>query len=278
MLALGSRTRKSLSLALVAGGTVTAAGCAISTQKELELGQQYAADINRQLPIVDNATANRYINALGNEIAERGDRRIPYRFYIVNSDIVNAFAVPGGHIYVNRGLVEATDNMSELAGVLAHEVGHVEERHSAQQMERLQGANLGLSLAYILIGRAPTGVERAAIDVGGGVVFSSYSRQAENEADETAVALLVSAGIDPEGLVTFFGKLLEQRSRRPGQVEQWFSTHPLTEDRIARVQQIIARTPGADAPGLQETSNAYASFKAELRRYPAPPPEYRAGD
>lgn len=276
MLALRTVTRKSLMLALVAGtGTVTAS-CGISQQQEIELGRQYAADINRQLPIVDNAAASRYINALGDEIAVHGNREIDYRFYIVNSDIVNAFAVPGGHVYINRGLVEAADNMSELAGVLAHEVGHIEERHSVEQLERAQGANLGLNLAYILIGRRPSGLERAAIDVGGGLVFSSYSRKAEDEADRVAVSMLVAAGMNPEGLVTFFDELLEQRSRRPSQLEQWFSTHPLTEDRIAHVQQVIDETPGARAPGLQTQSNAFAAFKATLRDYPAPPPEYRA--
>ncbi|MGH7575985.1 MAG: M48 family metallopeptidase [Longimicrobiales bacterium] len=276
MLALRSRMRKGLVLAAVAGTGAVAASCSISQQREIELGQQYAADINRQLPIVDDAAVNRYINALGDEIAVHGDRDIDYRFYIVNSDIVNAFAVPGGFVYVNRGLVEAADNMSELAGVIAHEIGHVEERHSVEQMERLQGANLGLNLAYILLGRRPSGVERAAIDVGGGLVFSSYSRKAEEEADQTAIALLVAADINPEGLVTFFDELLEQRSRRPSQLEQWFSTHPLTEDRIDHVQQVIDRTPGAQAPGLQTQSNAFAAFKAQLRQYPEPPPEYRA--
>lgn len=276
MLALRTVMRKGSALALIAGTGAATASCGISQQRELELGRQYAADINRQLPIVENATANRYINALGDEIAVHGNRQIDYHFYIVNSDIVNAFAVPGGYVYVNRGLVEAADNMSELAGVIAHEIGHVEERHSVEQMERAQGANLGLNLAYILLGRAPGGLERAAIDVGGGLVFSSYSRDAEDEADEVAVSLLVSSGINPEGLVTFFDELLEQRSRKPSQLEQWFSTHPLTEERIQHVQRVIDRTPGAQAPGLQTQSNAFASFKAELRKYPAPPPEYRA--
>lgn len=276
MLALQTITRRSLTVALVAAtGTVTAS-CSISRQQELELGRQYAADINRQLPIVENAAVNRYINALGDEIAVHGDREIDYHLYIVNSDIVNAFAVPGGHVYINRGLVEAADNMSELAGVIAHEIGHIEERHSVEQMERVQRANLGLNLAYILIGRTPSGLERAAVDVGGGLVFSSYSRKAEDEADRVAVSLLVAAGMNPEGLVTFFDELLEQRSRKPSQLEQWFSTHPLTEDRIQHVQRVINETPGAHAPGLQTQSTAFAAFKAALREYPAPPPEYRA--
>src|SRR5690606_36726660 len=111
-------------------------------------------------PSVNDAQINAYINDLGRRIAAAGYRRIPYRFYIVNAEQVNAFAVPGGYIYVNRGLIEATDNMSELAGVLAHEIGHVEERHSVEQIRRVPSANLVLNLVYILLGSAPSGLEQ----------------------------------------------------------------------------------------------------------------------
>src|SRR5690606_38405957 len=170
---------------------------AISTRQEAQLGQQYAAQINAELPIVNDATVNRYLNQLGDQIARAGTRQIGYTFYIVNSDVVNAFALPGGYVYVNRALIEATDNLAELAGVLAHEIGHVEERHGAEQLERMQAANVGLGLAYILLGREPGTLERAAIEVGGGLYFASHGRAAENEADAVAVRLLASSGYDP---------------------------------------------------------------------------------
>src|SRR5687768_1982550 len=116
-------------MGLVAGSAVTAGACGVSTQQEIEMGAQYANEINRQLPILNDATVSRYINTLGRQIASRGGRGLNYTFYVVDASQINAFAVPGGYVYVNRGLIERTRNMPELAGVLAHEIAHVEERH-----------------------------------------------------------------------------------------------------------------------------------------------------
>ncbi|MBI4410176.1 MAG: M48 family metalloprotease [Gemmatimonadetes bacterium] len=260
-------------LGLVAGGAAVAGSCAISTRQEVELGQQYAAEVNRQLPVVEDAEINRYINLLGERIARQGTRNIRYTFYVVNIDAVNAFALPGGFVYVNRGLVERTDNLAELAGVVAHEIGHVEERHGVEQLERVQRANLGLTLAYVLLGRAPGSLERAGIDVLGTAVFAKFSREAENEADAVAVRLLTDARIDPNGLVTFFKELLEERERQPNILEQWFSTHPLTEERIAATRELIRQTKLPS--DLIVDSEQYRSFKARVRQLPEPPPEFR---
>ena len=276
MFLFGRNIRRTAAIGLIAGSAAVGSSCAISQQQEVQLGQQYSADINQQLPIVDDAAVNRYMNALGAEIAQQGDRNLSYRFHVVNTDVVNAFAVPGGFIYVNRGLIEKASNLSELAGVVAHEIGHVEGRHSVEQLERAQTANAGLSLAYVLLGRDPSGAERAAIDVGGSLYFASHSREAENEADGMAIDLLVSAGIHPGGLVTFFEKLMADQSRTPSQLEQWFSTHPTTRERIAATEAMIAQVPESRMQGLQTDSNAFQSMKQTLRRYPAPPPEHRA--
>lgn len=268
--------RRALAPALVVATTAGAAGCGISTQQELEIGQQYAAQINQELPLVQDSDVLRYVNQLGQLIANQGGRNLDYRFYVVNTDVLNAFAVPGGHVYLNRGLIERTDNLAELAGVVAHEVAHVEARHGVEQMEKMQTASLGLNVAYILLGRAPTGVEEAAINVGGGLYFARHGREAEREADDLAVRYLVNAGIHPGGLVTFFDELLEERKRRPSTIEQWFSTHPLTEERIAEARADIAAVPASTLNRLQMTTRQYAAMKADLRRYPAPPPEHRA--
>jgi predicted Zn-dependent protease len=260
------------SLALAAG---YAAACAISTAQELELGQQYAAEINRQLPIVEDPFIQRYMNQLCDRLARYGTRNLEYTCYVVNTDAVNAFAIPGGFVYVNRGLIERADNLSELAGVVAHEIAHVEERHGVEQVERVQRANLGLTLAYILIGRVPTGLERAAIEVGAGLVFARYSREAEREADALAVQLTTAAGIDPNGLVTFFKELLDERQRRPSLVEQWFSTHPLTEERIADTRELIRQIPAAQLRNLTVDTPQFHEFQNRLRRLPAPPPQFR---
>ena len=158
----------------------------------------------------DRAT-NSYVNQIGSQLAAIADPRgIRYHFYVVNSDVVNAFALPGGYVYINRGIIERADNLSEFAGVLAHEIGHVAERHSIEQLQRAQNANLGLNVLYgVLLGRAPSGVEQAGIQVGGSAVFAGYTRDAEREADRVGVAYMVRAGYNPIGLATFFEELLE---------------------------------------------------------------------
>ena len=262
-----TRVRRYIAVGLLAGTAGTAA-CAISTQQERELGAQYASEINRELPIINDATVNRAINVLGDEIARHGRRGIDYTFYVVNSNQVNAFAVPGGFVYVNRGLIERTTDFTELAGVLAHEIGHVEERHGVEQMERMQRANLGLNVAYILLGRAPSGLESAAINIGGSAIFARYSREAENEADAVAIPLLLAARIDPRGLVSMFQKLLSEQNRNPNAVAQWFSTHPTTQDRIAATQANISRLSSSQLRNLRTTSSTYNTLKSRLGQLP----------
>src|SRR3569832_1999482 len=154
-----TNTRRRMRRALAAGalaGTMVAGGCAtaISPQQEAQIGAQEASEINAQLPIVNDASLNSYINQLGSQIASHGQRGIQYRFFIVNSKQVNAFAVPGGYVYVNRGLIEMTSNASELVGVLGHEISHVELLHAVQQMEQMQKARRGGGRAAGRRGRA----------------------------------------------------------------------------------------------------------------------------
>jgi predicted Zn-dependent protease len=268
--------RRRVRTGLLAGAVTLTGACAISQQQEVQLGQDYAAQVESQLPIVRNASIDNYINSLGHELARLTARPgLAWRFRVVNTDAVNAFAVPGGFVYINRGLIERTANLSELAGVMAHEIGHVEHRHSVEQLERAQRANLGLTVAYILMGRAPSGVERAAIDVGGGLYFSSHSREAENEADATAVDLLVRAGIDPNGVPSFFQKLLNEQGGSRGGL-QWFSTHPTTQDRISNTRSLVARYSAQQLRGLRRDTDAFRSFKSAVRSLPAPPAQYRA--
>jgi predicted Zn-dependent protease len=259
--------------ALALGGSLAVGGCApaINTQQEVQLGAQQAAQINRQLPLVRDAAVNNYINQLGSSIARGADPRgIRYQFYVVNSDQVNAFAIPGGHVYVNRGLIERADNVSELAGVLGHEIAHVTERHGIEQWQRAQRANQGLSLLYgVLLGRRPGTVERVGVQAAGGAVFAHYGRDAEREADLRGIEFVTRAGIHPRGMVTFFQELLAERRRNPSRLEQWFSTHPLTEERIANTSQAIAsmRLPA----NLATDSRAFQSFRARVRGLPAAP-------
>jgi predicted Zn-dependent protease len=273
MISRTGRARQ-LTTAVLVGGLMAAGGCApaISTQQEVELGRQYAAEINAQLPIVQNPAVHSYINELGESIARRVDPRgIDYTFYVVNAAGVNAFAVPGGFIYVNRGLIERASNMSELAGVLAHEIGHVVERHSVEQLQKAQNANLLANVVYgVLLQRPPSGVEQVGVQVAGSAIFAGYSRDAEREADIQAVGYLVTSGINPRGMPAFFQKLIEEQQRSPSTVEQWFSTHPLTQERIELVQQQINSIPASTLSGLRTDTQAFQEFRARVRQLPAP--------
>ena len=252
--------------------TLSISACGISQQQEVELGTDYARQINSQLPIVSDPELNRYINVLGDELARTTSRAdLDWRFYIVDSREVNAFAVPGGFIYVNRGLIERTTEMSELAGVLGHEIGHVVQRHSVEQMEKAQGANIGVTLACVLTSVCNSDIAQAGINIAGGAVFARFGRQAEAEADVDAVNTVVRSGIHPRGIVTMFQTLLAERRTRPSGVASWFATHPLEEDRIASTQALISRIPAATLSGLNRNTTNYDRFKSRLRSLPPSP-------
>ena len=271
--------RRTAAVACLCGAGAAAAGCAppVSTQQEVALGADYSAQINRQMPMLNDQATLSYVNQLGSQLAAIADPRgIRYHFYVVNSDVVNAFALPGGYVYVNRGIIERADNVSELAGVLAHEIGHVAERHSIEQLQRAQNANLGLNVLYgVLLGRAPSGVEQAGIQVGGSAVFAGYTRDAEREADRVGVAYLVRGGYNPNGLATFFEELLSLQQRQPSRVEQWFSTHPTTQERVANARAIIAQTPGAQGSNLITDTRAFQNIRSRVTSLPAPPDRRR---
>jgi predicted Zn-dependent protease len=270
-----ARTFRGLAVVGCMGGAAVSGACApqVSTQQEVQLGADYSAQINRQLPMLNDQATNSFVNQIGSQIARIADPRgIQYHFYVVNSDVVNAFALPGGYIYVNRGIIEHADNLSEFAGVLAHEIGHVAQRHSIEQLQRAQNANLGLSVLYgVLLGRTPSQIEQAGIQVGGSAVFAGYTRDAEREADAVAVGYMVRAGLNPNGLPAFFQELLELQQRQPSRVEQWFSTHPTTQERVSNSQALIARTPGANASNLTTDTRAFQSFRSRVTSLPAPP-------
>ena len=256
-------------VALVVGLTA----CGVSTQQEVEMGAQYSAQINAELPIVQDPELNRYINVLGDSIARLTPREdIPdWHFYIVDSKEVNAFAVPGGYIYVNRGLIERTVRMDQLAGVLGHEIGHVVKRHSIKQMQQAQGANIGVTLACVLTSVCNSQAGQAAIQVGGTALFAKFSRSDENEADEEGIRNVIRAGISPNGIPSMFQILINERSSNPGGVDSWFATHPLEEDRIAETQRMIAAYDPAILRSLATDSRNYQTFKTRLRSLPASP-------
>jgi predicted Zn-dependent protease len=263
------QARRRFAVVAMCGAGAFAGACApaITTQQEVQAGAEYAAEINRQLPLLRDASANQYVNDLGRRIARTADQRgIPYTFYIVNSDVVNAFAIPGGHVYINRGLIERSDNMSELAGVLGHEIGHVVERHAVERIQKSQNANTMLGVLYgVLLRRNPGQVEQAGIQIGGSAIFAGYSRDAEREADRVAVAYLTRTGISPQGMVSMFQQLMEEQRRAPSRVESWFATHPLSQERISNTQANINATPGATSASLTRDTQEFQRFRARIR-------------
>ena len=233
------------------------------------MGQQYSQQINAQLPLVNDPEVVRYVNLLGDSIARVADTRgLNWRFYVVDSKEVNAFAVPGGFVYVNRGVIERAPKMDMLAGVLGHEIGHVVRRHTVKQMQQAQGANFGLTLACILTRVCENQAAGAAIQIGGQAVFARFSREDEAQADESGVEFTTRAGIDPRGMPEMFRVLLEERKTRPAGVEAWFTTHPLEESRIQATEAQIARISPSTLRRLTVDTPAYDAFRRRLMSLP----------
>jgi len=261
--------RSLAALALVA----LSAGCAISTQQEVEMGAGYSAEINRQLPLVQDAELNRYMNVLGDSIARIADtRNLDWSFYIVDSPDVNAFAVPGGFIYMNRGLLERATNLAQVAGVLGHEIGHVTQRHSVEQMAKSQRTNVGiLGLCIFLPSLCGSQTGQAAIQLGAGAAMASFSRADEDEADEVAIGYMIRSGIDPSGVPEMFQILLNERQSKPDAMETWFRSHPLEESRIANGRARIAKYPPDALRGLTKDTPGFQAFQRRLKALPPSP-------
>lgn len=260
-------------ITLTIGAIALLAGCGVSTQQEVQMGQDEAQQVNAQLPMVQDAQIQNYVNQLGNRIARTTSRAdLNWQFQVVNSDVVNAFALPGGFVYVNRGVLARASNMSEVAGVLGHEIEHVVRRHSVKQMEQAQGANVGVGILCALTGVCQSGVAQAAINIGGTAVFAKFSRTDEVQADEGGFNNVMRAGISPRGMYTFFEKLLaEEQSSGGGNASAWFSDHPGTQDRIADIQRMLSQVPASTLNSLATNDAGFSSMKNRLAQLgPAP--------
>jgi Zn-dependent protease with chaperone function len=246
-----------------------------STQQEVAMGQSYSDELNRQLDLVSDPAVVQYVEGIGNELVKRSLRQdIQYRFFVVNTNEVNAFAVPGGFVYVNRGLMQKADNESELAGVLGHEIGHVVGRHSLKQMSKkllLSGITIGAGMA---VGAKSKKWGQVAQLIGGvGVFFASlkYSRDDERQADWLGLKEMSEAGYDPQGMVTFFEKLDKMGKERGGQMPAFLSTHPLPAERLANMQRQIAEL-GLTAGRATANEQGFRDCRARLDSLPLPPP------
>lgn len=235
------------------------------------MGKQNADEINAQLPIIQDPAIAGYIQALGDSIAKKTSRAdLDWHFYVVNTPQVNAFALPGGYVYVNRGLIETADRLDELTGTLGHEIGHVIERHSVKQIQSQEKANAGLAIVCTLTNLCHSGLAQVAVNVGGSALFAKHSRADELQADSEAVVNVVRAGYDPEGIPALFEALLRQRQSQPTKVEGWFASHPMEEQRIARARELISALPPDQTRQLVRDGAGFHDLKARIAALPVP--------
>jgi predicted Zn-dependent protease len=202
-----------------------------SLEKEIALGRQLAAEVERQTKLIDDPTINEYVNRVGQNLVRNSDAKVPFTIKVVESDEINAFALPGGFFYVNSGLILAADDESELAGVMAHEIAHVAARHGTENASKAQIVNIATIPLIFLGGPAGFGIRQAA----GFLIplqFLQFSRKAEEEADYLGLQYLYKSGYDPGAAVSFFEKLQAKETAKPGTISKMFRTHPPTGDRI----------------------------------------------
>ena len=217
----------------------------VSIEEEWQMGRRLARRLQERLPLVQDGPAHRYVQQMGERIVEQthlSDRS--WAFHVVVNEEVNAFALPGGHIYVHTGLLRAASTPSELAGVLAHEIAHVTARHSTERLTKAHGINAFLGL---ITGAESGLVERLLTRVGRRGAIAKFSRDDEREADRLALDYLQkTARYDPRGMVRFFETLFERRRERPNVLEHFFASHPLTEERLQAARERIKQLPAAD--------------------------------
>ena len=202
----------------------------LSIEDEWQLGNQLAADLARQLRLVDDPVAQEYVESVGRRVVAQSEMaNLPWHFHIVADPEVNAFTIPGGHVYVNTGLIKNAATASQLAGVMAHEISHVLARHSTEQLSRQYGLSV---IAGAVLGQNPGQLTQIAAQIIAGGALARFSRDAEREADNIGIQAMAAAGYNPNGMAAMFEVLLAQRQGQPGKLEQFFSTHPLTEERV----------------------------------------------
>lgn len=241
--------KRSIASLAVVLALIGSAGCGsgggnfnlISLEEEWQLGAQLSQDIARQVRLNNDPQINAYVRSMGQRIVAQMPapfNQLPWGFHVVDDPAINAFAIPGGHVYVHTGLIANADNAAELAGVMAHEISHVVARHSTEQLSRQYGLSV---VAGMVLGQNPGELQRIAAQIVAGGAMARFSRQAEEEADELGIQAMAAAGYNPIGMATMFEELLEHRRGQPGRVEQFFSTHPLTEDRMRVARSRAAR-------------------------------------
>src|SRR6266700_3636921 len=236
-----------------------------SLEREISLGKQLAQEVERSSKLIDDPIVTEYVNRVGQNLVRNSDARVPFTIKVIDSDEVNAFALPGGFFYVNSGLILRAQEESELAGVMAHEISHVCARHGTKNATKGELMQLA-TIPLILLGPggwAGYGMYQG-LNLAIPVTYLKFSRDAEREADYLGIQYMYKTGYDPNSYVTFFERIQADEKRRPGTIPKVFSTHPPTPERIENTQKEIARV----LPARQEyivTTSEFDTVKARLR-------------
>jgi predicted Zn-dependent protease len=241
-----------------------------SPEQDVEMGQQAAKEAEKQMSVLNNRQATAYVDALGKQLAAHAPgHKYPFQYKIVNDNNINAFALPGGFIYINRGAIEAADNEAQLAGVIAHETGHVVLRHGTNQVSKAYLAQAPLSVLGGVIGSNSIGSVLAQLGVGFATnsLLLRYSRDAERQADLIGTQILYDAGYSPQAMVDFFEKI---QAESKGRASEFFSDHPNPESRISYVQKEIGKLGGTSAR-IRGDSPDFQEVRRMLLGMPAPP-------
>ena len=209
-----------------------------SLEREIALGKQYSQLVESSAKLVKDPLVSEYVNRIGQNIVRNSDSKVPFTIKVIDASEINAFALPGGFLYLNTGILLAVDEEAELAGVIAHEVAHVAARHATRQMTRANFANIA-SIPLIFIGGGIGYAARSAAGIGLPMSFLKFSRGFEEEADYFGVQYMYKAGYDPQSFMTFFEKVQVREKQKPGTLSQVFASHPPIAGRIEKTQQQI---------------------------------------
>src|SRR6201993_4002142 len=236
-----------------------------SIEREIGLGKQLAQEVERSSKLIDDPVITEYVNRVGQNLVRNSDAQVPFTIKVIDSDEVNAFALPGGFFYVNTGLILRAQEESELAGVMAHEISHVTARHGTKQATKGELIQLGAMAAMIVVpyGWAGYGIYQG-MNLAIPLTFLKFNRDSEREADFLGIQYMYKAGYDPNAYVTFFERIQADEKRRPGTIPKFFSTHPPTPERIELAQKEIARIL-PDKDEYIVTTSEFDSVKSRLR-------------
>src|SRR5881296_814627 len=236
-----------------------------SLEREISLGKSLAQEVERSSKMIDDPVVTEYVNRVGQNLVRNSDARVPFTIKVIDSDEVNAFALPGGFFYVNSGLVLRAQEESELAGVMAHEIAHVAARHGTKNATKGELMQLASIPAMIFIPYSMAGYAMyQGLNLAIPLTFLKFSRDAEREADFLGLQYMYKAGYDPNSYITFFERIQADEKRQPGTIPKVFSTHPPNSERIANAQKEIARILPARDEYIVTTSE-FDQVKARLR-------------